>query len=87
MGEDKQKIAKTQISFGDKMENFGQLRVPQATNANGEQCAVEGADAVWEWEDDLLYELPKRAARKCQRPDCAQTEDPSDAIGSVGILA
>ena len=37
---------------------------------------VDGAlqDTTWTWEDDLLYALPARTARKCARRDCSKTE-------------
>ena len=37
---------------------------------------VDGAlqDTTWTWEDDLLYALPARTARKCARRDCPKTE-------------
>jgi hypothetical protein len=37
---------------------------------------IDGAlqDTTWHWEDDLLYALPARTARKCARRDCSKTE-------------
>lgn len=37
---------------------------------------IDGAlkDTTWTWEDDLLYALPARTARKCARRDCCKTE-------------
>ena len=31
-------------------------------------------EPFWEWEDELLYALPERGAKKCMRADCANFE-------------